>query len=106
MASQRSRIPPAPAFVVGDTVHLSREGLPSPVEIAVNQLTPQSVARVFSVRDRCMSAMLTVLCICMKSVCLVISPHNASGSREKKNGVGMALDVATLPLILYRRPGI
>ena len=28
---------------------------------------------------------------------------NASGSREKKNGVGMALDVATLPLILYRK---
>ena len=39
----------------------------------------------------------------MKGVCLVISPRNASGSREKKNGVGMALDVATLPLILYRK---
>ena len=37
-----------------------------------------------------------------QKVCLVISPRNASGSREKKNGVGMALDVATLPLILYR----
>ena len=33
----------------------------------------------------------------MKGVCLVISPCNASGSREEKNGVGMALDVATLP---------
>ena len=40
--------------------------------------------------------------VCMKGVCLVISPHNASGSLEKKNGVGMALDVARLPLILYR----
>ena len=39
-----------------------------------------------------------------RKVCLVISPRNASGSREvKKNGVGMALDVATLPLILYRK---
>ena len=43
--------------------------------------------------------LLTVL----KGVRLVVSPHNASGSREeKKNRVGMALDVATLPLILYR----
>ena len=42
--------------------------------------------------------------LCMhEGVCLVISPRNASGSREKKNGVGMALDVATLPLILYRK---
>ena len=38
-----------------------------------------------------------------RKVCLVISPRNVSGSREKKNGVGMALDVATLPLILYRK---
>ena len=38
-----------------------------------------------------------------RKVCLVISPRNASGSREKKNGVGMALDVATLPLILHRK---
>ena len=38
-----------------------------------------------------------------QKVWLVISPRNASGSREKKNGVGMALDVATLPLILYRK---
>ena len=33
----------------------------------------------------------------------VISISNASGSREKKNGVGMALDVATLSLIMYRK---
>ena len=38
-----------------------------------------------------------------EGVRLVISPRNVSGSREKKNGVGMALDVATLPLILYRK---
>ena len=44
----------------------------------------------------------TVLCM-HEGVCLVISPRNASGSREKKNGVGMALDVATFPLILYRK---
>ena len=44
----------------------------------------------------------TVLCM-HEGVCLVISPRNASGSREKKNGVGMAFDVATLPLILYRK---
>ena len=44
----------------------------------------------------------TVLCM-HEGVCLVISPRNASGSQErKKNGVVMALDVATLPLILYR----
>ena len=50
------------------------------------------------------SAIEGLLCyVCMKGVCLVISPRNASGSREKKNGVGMALDVATLPLILYRK---
>ena len=48
----------------------------------------------------------SVMYACTKGVCLVISPHNASGSREKNNGVGMALDVATLPLILYRKPGI
>ena len=66
----------------------------------------ESIIRGFNV---ClMSAIEGLLCyVCMKGVCLVISPHNASGSREKKkNGVGMALDVATLPLILYRRPGI
>ena len=52
-----------------------------------------------------MSAIEGLLCyVCMhEGVCLVISPRNASGSREKKNGVGMALDVATLPLILYRK---
>ena len=27
-------------------------------------------------------------------------------AEKKKHGVGMALDVATLPLILYRKPGI
>ena len=49
--------------------------------------------------DECnIEGLLTVL----NGVRLVISPHNASGSREKKNRVGMALDVATLPLILYR----
>ena len=38
-----------------------------------------------------------------RKVCLVISPRNASGSRGKKTEyIGMALDVATLPLILYR----
>ena len=42
--------------------------------------------------------------LCMhEGVCLVISPRNASGSRGKKNRVGMALDVATLTLILYRK---
>ena len=53
-----------------------------------------------------MSAIEGLLCyICMhEGVSLVISPRNASGSREKKkNGVGMALDMATLPLILYRK---
>ena len=43
----------------------------------------------------------TVLCM-HEGVCLVISPRNASGP-EKKNGVVIALDVATLPLILYRK---
>ena len=48
------------------------------------------------------SAIEGLLCyVCMKGVCLVISPRNASGSREKKRS-SMALDVATLPLILYR----
>ena len=32
-----------------DTVRVSREGQPGVVEIALDQLTPQSVARVFSV---------------------------------------------------------
>ena len=42
------------------------------------------------------SAIKGLLCyVCMKGVCL--------GSREKKNGVDTALDVATLPLILYRK---
>ena len=45
----------------------------------------------------------TALCM-HEGVCLVISPHNASGSRGGKNGVGMAIDVvATFPLILYRK---
>ena len=54
-----------------------------------------------------MSAIDGLLCyVCLQDVCLVISPRNASGSRGKKNEVGMALDVTTLPLILYRKPGI
>ena len=52
--------------------------------------------------DECNINIEGLLCyVCMKGVFLVISPRNASGRREKKNGVGMALDVATLPLILY-----
>ena len=54
--------------------------------------------------SKCLTSAIGLLCyVCIKGVCLVISPRNASGSREKKNGVGMALDVATLPLILYRK---
>ena len=41
--------------------------------------------REFVVYSECLSAIEgpTVLSICMKGVCLVISPRNASGSREK-----------------------
>ena len=55
--------------------------------------------------SKCLTSAIEGLlcCVCMKGVCLVISPCNASGSREKKNGVGMVLDVATLSLILYRK---
>ena len=51
-----------------------------------------------------MSAIEGLLCyVCMK-VYVWLSVHvMLQEAEKKKNGVGMALDVATLPLILYRK---
>ena len=49
MASQSSRFSASSV----DTVRVSREGQPGVVEITLDQLTPQSIARVFSVSFFC-----------------------------------------------------
>ena len=48
------------------------------------------------------SEIKTVLCM-HEGVWSSVHVMLRSGSRKKKNGVGMALDVATFPLILYRK---
>ena len=68
----------------------------------------ESVIRGFNIVSeiQClMSAIEGEYCMCY--VCMKVfvwsSVHVVLQEAERKNGVGMALDVATLPLILYRK---